>query len=235
MAGLWRALSASRGVAKGTVLGQLFVTLVPALFIAACLGVTYRVATAPEVEASTAGLVEAGEGVAASELEREAASGLIGAPGAEENEPGVGEPPAEGANEALPAEAKDGAQEPPGAEPALETKPADTTGAEPERLPIPLWLWVVFGIGIGAVAVIYRLWNWERLEVFKMLLSSFFPLALLILMVLGSIVFGLATPSEAAAVGGFGGFVLIICFGFFRFGYCDASISSSCPVSWFNL
>src|SRR5207244_4387247 len=44
--------------------------------------------------------------------------------------------------------------------------------------------------------------------VFKMLLSSFFPLALLILAALGSIVFGLATPSEAAAVGGFGGFVL---------------------------
>jgi TRAP-type mannitol/chloroaromatic compound transport system permease large subunit len=41
-----------------------------------------------------------------------------------------------------------------------------------------------------------------------MLLTSFFPLAILILMVLGSIVFGLATPSEAAAVGGFGGFLL---------------------------
>ena len=41
-----------------------------------------------------------------------------------------------------------------------------------------------------------------------MLLASFFPLALLILAVLGSIVFGLATPTEAAAVGSFGGFAL---------------------------
>jgi TRAP-type mannitol/chloroaromatic compound transport system permease large subunit len=41
-----------------------------------------------------------------------------------------------------------------------------------------------------------------------MLLTSFFPLAILILAVLGSIVFGLATPTEAAAVGAFGGFVL---------------------------
>ncbi len=49
-----------------------------------------------------------------------------------------------------------------------------------------------------------------RLEVFKMLLSSFFPLAILILMVLGSIVFGLATPTEAAAVGAFGGGILAI-------------------------
>ena len=39
-------------------------------------------------------------------------------------------------------------------------------------------------------------------------------MALLIIAVLGSIVFGLATPSEAAAVGGFGGFVLA---GIYRF------------------
>ena len=54
----------------------------------------------------------------------------------------------------------------------------------------------------------YRRLNWQRLEIFKMLLTSFFPLAMLILAVLGSIVFGLATPAEAAAVGGFGGFLL---------------------------
>ena len=45
-------------------------------------------------------------------------------------------------------------------------------------------------------------------KIFKMLLSSFFPLAVLILAVLGTIVFGLATPTEAAAVGSFGGFAL---------------------------
>jgi tripartite ATP-independent transporter DctM subunit len=41
-----------------------------------------------------------------------------------------------------------------------------------------------------------------------MLLTSFAPLALLILSVLGSILFGLATPSEAAAIGALGGLVL---------------------------
>jgi TRAP-type mannitol/chloroaromatic compound transport system permease large subunit len=41
-----------------------------------------------------------------------------------------------------------------------------------------------------------------------MLLSSFFPLVVLILAVLGSIVFGLATPTEAAAVGALGGALL---------------------------
>jgi TRAP-type mannitol/chloroaromatic compound transport system permease large subunit len=56
------------------------------------------------------------------------------------------------------------------------------------------------------------LMSWERLEIFKMLLTSFFPLAMLILAVLGSIVFGLATPAEAAAVGAFGGFWLAVAY-----------------------
>ncbi len=200
LSGLWRGLTsrASTSVAKGTVLAQLFVTLTPALFIVAVLGVTYRLATAPEVEASTAGLIEVGGLVAAPEPEREASTGVIGAPEAEEKESEIKQPPAEEAKQPVPE------------------KPAATAAAaaEHERLPVPLWLSIVFGVGTAAVVVIYWLWNWERLEVFKMLLASFFPLALLILAVLGSIVFGLATPSEAAAVGGFGGFVLA---GVYRF------------------
>ena len=45
-------------------------------------------------------------------------------------------------------------------------------------------------------------------QLFMMLLTSVFPLTILILAVLGSILFGLATPSEAAAVGAFGSIVL---------------------------
>jgi tripartite ATP-independent transporter DctM subunit len=44
--------------------------------------------------------------------------------------------------------------------------------------------------------------------VFTALLTSFFPLAILILSVLGAILFGLATPSEAAAVGALGSILL---------------------------
>jgi tripartite ATP-independent transporter DctM subunit len=44
--------------------------------------------------------------------------------------------------------------------------------------------------------------------IFMALLTSFFPLAILILSVLGAILFGLATPSEAAAVGALGAIVL---------------------------
>src|SRR5215467_5053271 len=91
------------GVAKATVLGQLFVTLVPALFLAAMLGVTYRVATAPEVVASTTGLIEAGGLVAAPESERERSTGLLGASEEDEKDSGIG---AEEAKEPSVAESK---------------------------------------------------------------------------------------------------------------------------------
>jgi tripartite ATP-independent transporter DctM subunit len=45
-------------------------------------------------------------------------------------------------------------------------------------------------------------------RVLLLLATSFLPLALLIMCVLGSIFFGLATPTEAASVGAFGGLVL---------------------------
>lgn len=62
---------------------------------------------------------------------------------------------------------------------------------------------------LGAiVALFYLFLSFARLEIFKMLLASFFPLMLLILSVLGSIVLGLATPTEAAAMGALGGFLL---------------------------
>ncbi|MCR4333007.1 MAG: TRAP transporter large permease subunit [Sulfuricaulis sp.] len=201
LAGLWRALTGASGagVAKHTVLGQLFVALLPALFIVAVLGVTYQATTAPVIEASTAGLVEAG-GLIAAPLEEEESTGLIGAPEAEPEDFGIKEPPAEVVNEAAP---------PAAAEPEVVEK-ADV--AEPERLPVPTWFWVACGIAVAMLAIRYRRLNWERLEVFKMMLASFFPLAILILAVLGSIVFGLATPAEAAAVGAFGGLVLAMAY-----------------------
>ncbi len=49
-------------------------------------------------------------------------------------------------------------------------------------------------------------------ELLWMLATSFLPLALLIFSVLGVILFGLATPTEAAAVGAFGGLLLAIAY-----------------------
>jgi tripartite ATP-independent transporter DctM subunit len=54
-------------------------------------------------------------------------------------------------------------------------------------------------------------------EVVWALLTSFFPLALLIVSVLGAILFGLATPSEAAGVGALGALVLAAAYGALNF------------------
>jgi TRAP-type mannitol/chloroaromatic compound transport system permease large subunit len=205
LAGLWRMLTGNRatGVRQRTVVTQFLITLVPALAVAAIVVATYRIATAPEVQASTAGLVEAGGAIAADASAAEQSSGLIGAPEAEEaaqDQEKAGElAPPPGAEEKKPAAAE--------AAPAAAATP-EPAAATAKRLSAPTWFYVVLALGIGAILLIYWLWNWERLQIFKLLLTSFFPLALLILAVLGSIVVGLATPAEAAAVGAFGGFVL---------------------------
>jgi len=177
----------SLNVPGRTVLAQLFVTLLPALAIAALLAATYNAATAPAADLSAAGVVEVTGDVAGAASESEESIGIIGSE----------EPEAPKEEQAAPAQEKS-------AEPAAPAQPESSA----ERLPAPWWFWVVLGIGAAVVLVVYWLWSWERLQVFKMLLTSFFPLALLILAVLGSIVFGLATPAEAAAVGAFGGVVL---------------------------
>ena len=207
--GLSRAFASDTGVPKRKVLGQLIVTLLPLLFLVAVLGITYRVATTPVV-VDTTGLVEAGSVDTATAQEE--SSGLSSQ--ADEGDSGLQEPPAEEAKaEAAPAgDAKvDTAAKPAPVQAEKAVAPAAAkapASAELERLAAPVWFWVMLGLCVAGLAILYVMWNWERLEVFKMLLTSFFPLALLILAVLGSIVFGLATPTEAAAVGALGGALL---------------------------
>jgi TRAP-type mannitol/chloroaromatic compound transport system permease large subunit len=203
LAGLMRAASGSAGVSSAVALKQLFVSLLPMLAIAAILALTYRAATAPVVVEDTAGLVQAGGAISA-DISEEPAGLVGGLQEPKEEDTGLQEPPSAGAEEKKEAAAEPATAQVPGkvAEIAPAAQPAG------ERLPVPVWFWAVFGVGVALVVVLYAAWNWQRLEVFKMLLGSFFPLALLILAVLGSIVFGLSTPTEAAAVGAFGGFIL---------------------------
>ncbi len=70
------------------------------------------------------------------------------------------------------------------------------------------------GMGVSVLTLIFALLGWA---VTKSLLQSFFPLALLILLVLGAIMFGWATPSEAAAVGALGSMVLAAAYGAISF------------------
>ncbi|MCB1865015.1 MAG: TRAP transporter large permease subunit [Chromatiales bacterium] len=68
------------------------------------------------------------------------------------------------------------------------------------------------------------------------LLTSFFPLAFLILAVLGAILFGLATPSEAAAVGALGGLLLTFAYRAFTWQRLRESVyltvRTSAMVCW---
>ncbi len=221
--GLVRALVTDAGVARRGVLGQLIITLLPLLFVAAVLGVTYSIATAPVV-VDTTGLVEAGS----------AFTSNVNEP-ANDNEGGLSEPPTDEAKVAnapqLPA---DTAALPAAKTSAAAAVPAAAPAVAPS-LPAPPWFWVMLGLCAAALVVLYLMWNWQRLEVFKMLLASFFPLALLILAVLGSIVMGLATPTEAAAVGALGGLLLAAIYRFINHWREKEVDAGPAGVAWTTL
>jgi len=66
--------------------------------------------------------------------------------------------------------------------------------------------------------------NVPVLTVIWAVLTSFVPLAVLIMMVLGAILLGLATPSEAAAMGAAGSILLAVAYGAFSIGKLKESV-----------
>jgi TRAP-type mannitol/chloroaromatic compound transport system permease large subunit len=197
------------GIPMTTIVRNLFVVLLPIIAIALLMAAIYRGVTAPLAVVSTEGLVEMtadGSDGAAAEL---ADPNALQEPEALTD--GVQEPPVEGV------------QEPPVSEeikkPSVVEKSPQTTApnidadkVSGESRPAPTWFWVTLAVAAFALMIFYWMFNFARLEIFKMLLASFFPLAMLIVAVLGSIVFGLATPSEAAAMGSLGGVLLAIAY-----------------------
>ncbi len=208
--GLFSGLSMA-ALPKRQVVSQLFVSLLPAIAIVALLAMMYASSTAPAVVVDTTGLVQAGGALDAVDEKTTEPSGLSEPP---KEQGGLQDPPKEagGANE--PPAALGQAATPSAGASAQPTPSAAQAPAAPQavaaaaRVPAPTWYWVVFGLGMAGLALVNWLMSWQRLEIFKMLLASFFPLAVMIIAVLGSIVFGLATPTEAAAVGAFGGLLL---------------------------
>ncbi|WP_108508786.1 TRAP transporter large permease [Polynucleobacter acidiphobus] len=188
-----RNLNASgKEIAKSVI-----IALLPLIVFIGFTGSMYQIATKP-AEVIEMDLMPMGFSGSGSDYSSESSStGLNEPPGAEKESSGTGLSLPPGAEEDKPAVAQASASE----EPAKAAEP-------PKPVDVPLWFWILTGI-LGVILLIYyALLTWVRLEIFKMLLGSFFPLAVLILFVLGSIVFGLATPTEAAAVGAIGGFIL---------------------------
>jgi len=178
------------------ILKALVIALIPLVVFVTFTASIYQVATKP-AEVISMDVVPMGEAGSGSDYSSSSSStGLSEPPGAEKDSGGTGLALPPGTEDEKPVAKTSGP-----AEPAAAAEP-------PKPVDAPLWFWIMTGI-LGAILVIYyALLTWVRLEIFKMLLSSFFPLAVLILFVLGSIVFGLATPTEAAAVGAIGGFIL---------------------------
>ena len=243
----------NQGVSTGYLLGQLCITLLPLVMFAASAGLGWHLNTkAPEPVATMAPM--------GSEMAEPA-----GADAPEPAEGGLAEPPREEGGLQEPAAAGDGVKEPPGADAGVQEPPgasdaassaaavveptaggvqepaaaaqADSASTAPaERTPPSRGYYIGLGVGALAMVAFYAMLSFQRLEIFKMLLASFFPLVVLIMFVLGSIVFGLATPTEAAAVGAFGGVLLAIAYRQFNFTMLKESVfltaKTSAMVCW---
>src|SRR5690606_9122622 len=202
--GLVAALKGKRNVdvPSSTLLRNLVVTLLPALVFVVAMGMTYKTVTAPVV-AEEYGLQEMGFG-GFDEGSNFGGGGLAEPEGAE--------------SLSLGSASQDTA--PAATEQAEEAEEA-AAAASP---PAPTWFWILLAVGTLIMVIFYAMFSFARLEIFKMMLASFFPLAILIGAVLGSIVFGFATPSEAAAMGAFGGILLAWAYGRLNMGMMKESV-----------
>jgi TRAP-type mannitol/chloroaromatic compound transport system permease large subunit len=239
----------NKGVSTGYLLGQLCIALLPLVVFAASAGLGWHLNTKPpEPVATMAPMGSEMAEPAGADAAEPAQGGLAEPP---QSEGGLQEPASDGVKEPPGADA--GVQEPPGAgdaasaaavvaeplgggvqEPAAAAAAAEAAPAE--RTPATRGYYIGLGVGALAMVAFYALLSFQRLEIFKMLLASFFPLVVLILAVLGSIVMGLATPTEAAAVGAFGGFLLAVAYRQFNLTMLKESVfltaKTSAMVCW---
>ncbi len=238
--GLLGALKGKRNAATPTaeILKQLGIALLPLISVALLSGVIFFKITQPLPSEAVEGVVAMGGAIEDTPQEAESSniSGL--------QEPqAMGDlkspPAASDAPQALGASAVEApavaATATPAAASTAQTLPAEVAN-EGERQPAPMEFWIAMGVLAFAMFVFYAYFSFARLEIFKMLLGSFFPLAIMILAVLGTIVFGLATPTEAAAIGSMGGLLLAAAYRRLNFQVMKESVfltaKTSAMVCW---
>jgi TRAP-type mannitol/chloroaromatic compound transport system permease large subunit len=226
--GLLAALKGKRNqdVPASYIVKQLIVVLLPAiLFVAVAL---WSYAKVTQVEVQEVVTLQAMGTTVDDAADEDSGTGLAAPPGADDE--GVKEPP--GAEKSAADAPADGAVQEPGAATTAKAEAA----AEAPRADAPQGYWIGLGIGAAVLVLYYAFLSYTRLEVFKMLLTSFFPLLLMILAVLGSIVLGLATPTEAAAMGAMGGLVLAAAYRQLTFNVVKESVfltaKTSAMVCW---
>jgi TRAP-type mannitol/chloroaromatic compound transport system permease large subunit len=205
---LMHALKGKRNAAVSMryILGQLTLVVMPAVLFIALASTTWNAVTTVPVQEvydiqpiGADGLNETSESMYESTLS---------VPGGDADDDALEPAPLMALGEAAEAQTDAPMALAADAQSASNEEPSTQEEAAAAKQPAPTWWWVVFGL-LGALTTLFYLFlSFARLEIFKMLLSSFFPLLVLILAVLGSIVFGLCTPTEAAAMGALGGFLL---------------------------
>jgi TRAP-type mannitol/chloroaromatic compound transport system permease large subunit len=211
--GLLGAIKGKRNadVPMSVLLRELFIGLLPLIAVVLVMGAIYLKVTAPLPVVASDEVVEmGGSSFDGGTTDAEESDGLA-EPDAEE---GLQSPPAEGEGPAALGAVAESPAEPsaPVATAPVAAEPVVAAVAAPApeeaRLAAPMTFWIALASCAVALTLFYAYFSFVRLEIFKMLLGSFFPLALMIMAVLGSIVFGLATPTEAAAMGSLGGLLL---------------------------
>jgi len=226
MVGLIGAIKGKRNadVPMKTLLTHLVIAILPLVVASLLVLIVYLWTTAPTL-VDTSGVQEMGFAAESSE-EVSTDTGSLQEPQAEG---GLQEPPAEPGQTAQVAPAA------PAEAPKQPAAAAAAPAAPPRHAP-PLVFWITFGIIAAGTVIFYAIFTFARLEIFKMLLGSFFPLATIIIGVLGTIVVGLATPTEAAAMGSFGGFVLAAAYKQLNFTVVKESVfltaKTSAMVCW---
>ena len=225
-----KALQAGAQVSRGFLLRSLGTALVPVALALATLGGTWWYVVIHSQADNNAQVVAARAAKAAAPagggLQAPAATGGVQEPPADTGvkeppaEEGLKEPPGDAAAKE-PAEAG-GLQAPPGSEDAKPAAAAaadaplqeigEPSGSGPQTAPVPESFYTGFAIAcvlaVGLLLWYYRRFDAEQFEILRMLVSSVMPLALLTIVVLGVILFGITTATESAAVGAAGAFLM---------------------------
>ncbi|MBT9508602.1 TRAP transporter large permease subunit [Rhodoferax sp.] len=197
--GLIGAIKGKRNAAvpMRELVNHLVIAVLPALAVALIMGAIYLKVTAPLPPEAVEGVVAMGGGISETAEDDTPALGGLSEP---EEMGGSKSPPAEASAPVAAVKAT--------AEKAKPVEAPAKVAAEQARVAAPTSFWIGLASCAVALGIFYAYFSFARLEIFKMLLGSFFPLAMMILAVLGTIVFGVATPTEAAAMGSLGGILL---------------------------
>ena len=197
----------NREVPFGVLLRYMAMALAPLAVTVLLVAVVYQATTRPEVVYEIPAELQLGSGEFDSGLSEPPSDGLAEPPSGELAEPPSTEPVA-----ASVAEPPGTPAAPPASAAAEAAADAAAGNGADESIAAPTGFWIFAAICAAVMLVFYVMLTWARLEIFRMLMASFFPLAVMIAAVLGSIAFGLATPSEAAAMGAMGGALLALAY-----------------------